>query len=276
MSFLALFLYPIMDNKLRAVRSNHMRSGSVGLLTLIRRSFVLAGLCILSDVAIAILVKTVYNSFPSAAFAPLAMYDINLIINLICIIMTFRRWRVMLFPWLYTDTCRTMFDWMSNCPRRSRPGTTGIYIINRTDRRMRRVFSVDTMSNMERSGVSSIRYKSNKMPVQQKPEKQVPDPVPDVLLPMLECHVSGKSNESEENAWYTESLLADLNQNIDPDLQNYSDSVLQLARPERQRKRSSSLVMQTSRTSSFKQKNEKVAASLLAKSKLWIFDSKHL
>lgn len=273
MSFLALFLYPIMDNKLRAVRSKHLRSGSVGLLTLIRRSFVLAGLCILSDVAIALLVKAVYDNFPSAAFAPLAMYDINLIINLLCIIMTFRRWRVMLFPWLYTDTCRTLFDWLSNCSSRTRPGSRGIYRVNEPARKMRRVFSVDTMSNMERSAVSSIRYQPKKP--KQKAANQIPNPVPDVLLPMLECHAPNDQQQNEAT-WYTESLLADLNQNIDPDLQNYSDSVLQLARPQFERKRSSSLVVLNTNTTSYKQTNAKVAATLLAKSKLWIFDGKHL
>ena len=89
-----------MDNKLRTMRTQHMRSGNA-IFGVIRRSFLLAGLCILTDVAIGLLVKVTHVKFPEAIFAPLAMYDINLIVNLLCIIATFRDVKVMLFPWLY-------------------------------------------------------------------------------------------------------------------------------------------------------------------------------
>lgn len=102
-SFLALFLYPIMDNKLRTVRHLKVRCHN-SLIRLIRRAFLLSGVCIATDITIAFGVKGVYSLFPNAVFALIVMYDVNLIINIVCIVTTFRRWRRMLFPWLY-DCC---------------------------------------------------------------------------------------------------------------------------------------------------------------------------
>lgn len=90
-----------MENKLRAVRNPNMRCHH-SLMSLIRRAFFLSGICIFSDVSIAFGVKFVYMQYPDAIFAPLVMYDINLIVNIVCVVATFRRWRRMLFPYLYT------------------------------------------------------------------------------------------------------------------------------------------------------------------------------
>ncbi|XP_039273246.2 uncharacterized protein LOC120347385 [Styela clava] len=108
-SFLVLFLYPIMDNKLRAVRNLNMHCHH-SLMKLIRRTFLLSGVCIFSDVGIALGVKGIHALFPEAVFAPLAMYDINLVINIVCIVATFRHWRKMLFPWLYNCFGRSLLN----------------------------------------------------------------------------------------------------------------------------------------------------------------------
>ena len=91
-----------MDSKLQALRIDHMQNGCRALISLVRRSFLLAGCCIVSDVAIVFIIKAIHINVPDAIFAPLATYDANLILNYLCIIMTFRRWKIILFPWYFT------------------------------------------------------------------------------------------------------------------------------------------------------------------------------
>jgi len=262
-----------MDNKLRAVRTKHLRSGSVGLLALIHRSFLLAGLCIVSDIAIALLVIKVYADYPDAPFAPLAMYDLNLIINLICIIVTFRRWRIMLFPWLYTDKfsklCGGMGQRCACCSRSGNENITVSEVTSGAGRQLRRVLSTENYTNnMEKSAVSSGRRHS-------EPKKHGSAPtetVPNVLIAMMEIQHKRQDEEMQN----TQSLPLELIHNTDSDLQPHSDSILPLSYVQRQNKRSSSLVVLRTEAPTIKQRNAKAAASLLAKTKIWILESKKL
>lgn len=86
-----------MDNKLREVR-NHKLKCHHSLMKLIRRAFVLSGVCIITDVTIALAVGSIHTAHPRAVYAPLVIYDINLLVNIVCIVSTFRRWRGMLVP----------------------------------------------------------------------------------------------------------------------------------------------------------------------------------
>ena len=86
---------------LRELRKEHMHNGNKALMSLIRRSFVLAGCCICSDLALVFIVKTIHVKFPDAVFAPLVAYDVNLILNFICMIITFRKWKRALLPWYF-------------------------------------------------------------------------------------------------------------------------------------------------------------------------------
>nr|XP_002127675.1 uncharacterized protein LOC100184227 [Ciona intestinalis] len=264
LSFLALFLYPIMDNKLRAVRANHTRGKSVALITLIRRSFVLAGLCILSDVAIALLIKVVYTSHPSAIFAPLAMYDVNLVVNLLCIVMTFRRWRVMLFPWFYTSRC-PFAACPSACHHRLQPGSSRTYIVNKKTP-VAPLASVESRSqtwDRSTSHFSSRRRREKKLQI-----PEIREPVPDVGLPVLR-----EISEEKEAEWKSQSLSLQ-NHKIESELQQYSDTVFQLSYPEFERQRSTSLVLRTENKCSDKKSKTALAASLIAKSKCWMRDNK--
>ena len=88
-----------MENKFGALRIKHTRSSA--LMDLIRRSFVLAFICIFSDGSVVLIVKQIHHHVPEAIFAPLATYDVSLVINLICIISSFKNWKRLLFPWYY-------------------------------------------------------------------------------------------------------------------------------------------------------------------------------
>ncbi|CAK8675855.1 uncharacterized protein LOC143460542 [Clavelina lepadiformis] len=271
LSFLALFLYPIMDNKLRAMRSQHMRSGSIALITLIRRSFVLAGVCILTDVAIALLLKTIYVNFPDAIFAPLAMYDVNLLVNLLCIIMTFRRWRVMFFPWFYSRCC---------CEREVTVNRQSFIECNphcNNNRRLCHVMSLESTTQGEKSR-NSTAYRGGRNRSRRCTRRGIKeDPVPDVILPMLDGIALPKVNSENFN---TESLVtahdetSGFQQQIHSELQHYSDTVLQTNLNTCQRKRSSSLVIQTNFVPPLKRTKSHLTQSLLTKSKLWLKDGK--
>ena len=106
--FLVLFLYPIVHSRLQVLRTEHMQNRSKALMTLIKRSFLVSVCCIFSDIAIVFIIKGVHYNFPDAIFAPLATYDVNLILNFVCVIITFRNWRKVLFPWYYTFHSRNL------------------------------------------------------------------------------------------------------------------------------------------------------------------------
>ena len=246
-----------MDNKLRAIRSRHMRNGSA-IIKLIRRSFVLAGLCIFSDVAIALLITTIHKDFPEAIFAPLAMYDLNLIVNLVCILLTFRNWKEMLFPWIYEYGCkekpdsRFSFQRSSARPHVQKPGKT-----------------------MTQHAFDKIKCYDCGLDHKQ----------PLVAHKVLENFKQVSLQQIDNNK---KTIVKVRNETLKPDFpisdnsQNkseiffYSDTVLQVCKHiQIQPKRSASLILTSGRAPSLaKRVKPYFIASLLNKSKLWITGQK--
>lgn len=163
-----------MDNKVRTVRNLNVRCHH-SLLGLIRRAFFLSGVCIVTDVTIAFGVKGVYNLFPNAVFALIVMYDVNLVINIICIVTTFRRWRRMLFPWLY-DCC----------------GKSTIGPYSKSD------FSQQRPSNAGLNGstVGSIRIKNS--PIRESIALGLPKLT---TLPLVDVQLVGDDEDSDEREY---------------------------------------------------------------------------
>lgn len=235
------------------MRNLHQKSGSAGLITLIRRSFLLASVCIITDILIALLGKTIYFHFPEAIFAHLAMYDINLIINSLSIIMTFRRWRIMLFPWYYIKTENTH---QRVCQSRL-SNTHGQYDFDKAHKKHRKI-----------SVSKSIPEENNRIDVYQtKKEQQISaecrySPIPDVIAPCM--HGEFKLNYS----------VSDFATDSNKDLANQkqcSEPVTQTSHDSAARKRSSSLTITSREIEPGLRRSKSHAATLfLAKSRQWL------
>ena len=261
-----------MDNKLRTMRTQHMRCGNA-IIKVIRRSFLLAGLCILTDVAIGLLVKITHKSFPEAIFAPLAMYDINLIVNLLCIIATFRDCKVMLFPCFYA--CGTQ--------KYNRPSESSF----RQSFRYRRPSENQDASraNIHRcASIETQRLKKGCEPARDKHTDRKPTLVDATLTQKLANEVVVVSvdddcsyNFHSEKA-NTDSIFAERLREVESESNQYSDPILQLPKCQGyQQKRSASLNL-TSHIAMpiLRRAKSHIIYSLLSKSKSWLLDySKH-
>lgn len=244
-----------MDNKLRTMRTRHMRSGSA-ILQLIRRSFVLAGLCIFSDIAIALLITTIHKNFPDAIFAPLAMYDLNLIINLVCILLTFRNWNTMIFPWLYKWGCKEKTD-NSVFHRSSARG----YVTNPG----------------AKSGVQLVCENKEFCDFQQKQGLTSHQKVfTDDMQRLSERQSKLKLTKAQVESLKADSQVTDYSQNNKSDVFYYSDTVLQICQHETfQCKRSASVTFGTANTPGLtKRAKSYMIISLLNKSKYWLLGHK--
>ena len=261
-----------MDNKLRMMRTQHMRCGNA-IFKVIRRSFLLAGLCILTDVAIGLLLKIIHNQFPEAIFAPLAMYDINLIINLLCIIATFRDCNVMLFPWLFI--CSGPGPQNKALPF----AVSSLRLSTRYRRTSERQEAAD--SNLDQTnGIKMRQLKTcdkasvkltplncrRQFDATQKLANEVA--VASIDEDCSRCCYSEKAN--------TDSVVAELQREMESESNHYSDTILHLPRHHGyQQKRSASLNL-TSHVSIpiVRRAKSHILISLLNKSKSWIIDHK--
>lgn len=97
---MGLFIYPLVKH--RSIAAHAHRAGTRGrrLLPLIRRSFTTCCVCILTDIVSSLVVLLVKDSYN---ITPIAAYNINLVTNLICIILSFAWWRKILFPYRTVD-----------------------------------------------------------------------------------------------------------------------------------------------------------------------------
>ena len=245
-----------MDHKLRAMRTRHMQSRNA-IFKLIRRSFLLAGLCILTDVAIALLVKKVHADFPEAIFAPLAMYDVNLIINLVCIIATFRNWQVMLFPWFYGLVFYKRTDTTSILVRSSfrHKGEAAPILSNCLQEMMEPGRQVECKAER-------IIYKSN--PNNRTKKESVH------LSVEAACENFRKCSSDKAK---TESLVTDHNKIVESDIHYHSDPICN--HNEQQSKRSKSLILISNVSlPSLRKTRSHFIVTLFSKSKSWLLDRK--
>lgn len=109
LALVALYIYPIIIQKLHQrkekidpIKATSSRTVNVypALWSGIRRSFVLTVIIIVTDAVVSTLVWILTKKYPSLMSSIIALNDVNLIINVICAICTFRNWRkiVLGFP----------------------------------------------------------------------------------------------------------------------------------------------------------------------------------
>jgi len=263
-----------MDNKLRTMRTQHMRCGNA-IFKVIRRSFLLAGLCILTDVAIGLLVKITHKSFPEAIFAPLAMYDINLIVNLLCISATFRDCKIMLFPCLYTCTRRhksirpieTSFRQSCRYRRASENNDTPKANFRHRIGIEMQQFKAGCETARNKHASSKKSYPADRMFTQKLVNEVVVVSVDD------DCSYKFLSERANTNS----AVFAERNRDIDSEPIHHFDSALQLPKHQgRHQKRSASLNLSSHISMPIiRRAKSHIIFSLLSKSKSWLLDQKH-
>lgn len=106
LALIALYLYPIINQWIhkRREQENPANAGAgpahtfyPALWSGIRRGFILTVVIIVSDATTGILVWILTKRYPDHLSSIIALNDVNLIINVICLICTFRNWRKIVF-----------------------------------------------------------------------------------------------------------------------------------------------------------------------------------
>lgn len=123
---LTLFIYPLVKH-----RSNVKTGAGTGkkniIIPLIRRAAITSFLCVASDIGFALLILLMKRKIVTMSTF---VYDVNIVFNAVCMVLSFPDWRVRLMPWKITKEEIVESDYSTE--GLSRTGETNIQVTSTT------------------------------------------------------------------------------------------------------------------------------------------------
>lgn len=104
---LGLYVYPLVHLRRKHKNSKESSNLNMSMYLNLKRSLTMLVICIVTDIAASTAASRLTKYYPQLFVSILALYDINLVINITCTICTFRNWRKIIFGF---PLCRRLIE----------------------------------------------------------------------------------------------------------------------------------------------------------------------
>ncbi|XP_039252316.2 uncharacterized protein LOC120329660 [Styela clava] len=125
---LTLFVYPLVKHNMS------VRSGSTGgdkkknpIIPLIQRATITSAICVATDIAFALIILILKREIVTMSTF---IYDVNIVINAMCMIFSFPDWKVRLMPWRVNSTEGQSTELSTDASSRNRTSETNVISAN--------------------------------------------------------------------------------------------------------------------------------------------------